>query len=169
MDPRAGDSAAPSATVADPEVDAEVDPAVLGTIDQSALTIATPKRYRDKAHLGFVARRPCLICGRKPSDPHHLRFAQHCALGREVSDEFTVPLCHTHHRMLHCSGNETTWWTAIAIDPLPVANDLWARLRTGAGPRRLRGRPHSVPVPDGTTREVGTRHLLPLHFNLTRV
>ena len=26
------------------------------------------------------------------ADPHHLRFAQHHALGRKVSDEFTVPL-----------------------------------------------------------------------------
>jgi hypothetical protein len=31
-------------------------------------------------------------------DPHHLRFAQGRALGRKVSDEFTVPLCRTYHR-----------------------------------------------------------------------
>ncbi|NVO16254.1 MAG: DUF968 domain-containing protein [Rhodoplanes sp.] len=150
-----GDSGAPIEAVADAENDAEIGPAVLGTIDKSVLTIATPKRYRDKAHLGFVARRACLVCGRKPCDPHHLRFAQPRALGRKVSDEFTVPLCRTHHRVLHRSGNETTWWTAVGIDPLPIANELWARSRAGAGSRRPRGRPHSVPVPDGTTQEVG--------------
>ena len=45
-------------------------------IDKSVLTIAEPRRIRDKAHLRFVASQPCLICGRQPSDPHHLRFAQ---------------------------------------------------------------------------------------------
>src|ERR1035437_3071562 len=64
-----------------------------GQIDKSVLTIAEPKRLRDKAHLRFVASQPCLVCGRQPSDPHHLRFAQPRALGLKVSDEFTVPLC----------------------------------------------------------------------------
>lgn len=58
-------------------------------IDKSSLTIAEPKRLRDKAHLKFVASQPCLICGRQPSDPHHLRFAQPRAIGMKVSDEFT--------------------------------------------------------------------------------
>ena len=47
-----------------------------GRIDKSVLAIAEPKRLRDKAHLKFVASQPCLVCGRQPSDPHHLRFAQ---------------------------------------------------------------------------------------------
>ena len=48
-----------------------------------------------------TSQQPCLICGRKPSDPHHLRFAQPRALGRKASDEFTVPLCRIHHRLAH--------------------------------------------------------------------
>ena len=52
-----------------------------GKIDKSQLTIAEPKRLRDKAHLKFVASQPCLVCGRQPSDPHHLRFAQPRAIG----------------------------------------------------------------------------------------
>src|SRR5262245_45211730 len=39
-------------------------------IDKSQLAFAEPKRLRDKAHLKFV--QPCLVCGRQPSDPHHL-------------------------------------------------------------------------------------------------
>src|SRR4051795_8115319 len=35
---------------------------------------------------------PCLVCGRAPSDAHHLRYAEPRALGRKVSDEFAVPL-----------------------------------------------------------------------------
>jgi hypothetical protein len=58
---------------------------VPGRIDKSQLAIAEPKRLRDKAHLKFVASQPCAVCGRKPSDPHHLRFAQPRAIGLKVS------------------------------------------------------------------------------------
>jgi Rad52/22 family double-strand break repair protein len=94
-------------------------------IDKSALVFAEPKRRRDKAHLRFVASQPCVICGRHPSDPHHLRFAQPRALGVKVSDEFTVPLCRGHHRQLHQAGNEVSWWKGLNIDALPVARQLW--------------------------------------------
>jgi hypothetical protein len=83
--------------------------ALSGKIDKSVLTLAEPKRRRDKVHLRFVASQPCLVCGRHPSDPHHLRFAQPRALGVKVSDEFTVPLCRGHHRQLHHTGNEIAW------------------------------------------------------------
>ena len=94
-------------------------------IDKSQLTIAEPKRLRDKAHLKFVASQPCLICGRQPSDPHHLRFAQPRAIGLKVSDEFTVPLCRGHHRQLHQSGNEEDWWKTFKINALDIARGLW--------------------------------------------
>ncbi len=86
-------------------------------------------RLRDKEHCKFVAMQPCLVCGRAPSDPHHLRFAQPRALGRKVSDEFTVPLCRVHHRELHRRGDEAAWWHAIKIDPMPLALRLWRRTR----------------------------------------
>ena len=72
---------------------------------------------RDREHVRFVAKQPCLICDRKPSDPHHLRFTQHRALGRKVSDEFTVPLCRGHHREVHRCGDEAAWWRNAGIDP----------------------------------------------------
>ena len=94
-------------------------------IDKSQLAIAEPKRLRDKAHLKFVASQPCLVCGRQPSDPHHLRFAQPRAIGLKVSDEFTVPLCRGHHRQLHQAGNEEAWWEQRRIRVLEVARSLW--------------------------------------------
>jgi Rad52/22 family double-strand break repair protein len=94
-------------------------------IDKSVLTIAEPKRLRDKYHMRFVASQSCLICGRQPSDPHHVRFAQPRALGLKVSDEFTVPLCRTHHREIHCYGDEAAWWGKYRLDPLIVASTLW--------------------------------------------
>ena len=39
-------------------------------------------RLRDKEHRKFVLRQPCLVCGRVPSDPHHLTFTQPRAMGR---------------------------------------------------------------------------------------
>jgi hypothetical protein len=94
-------------------------------IDKSQLAIAEPKRLRDKAHLKFVASQPCLVCGRQPSDPHHLRFAQPRELGMKVSDEFTVPLCRGHHRQLHQAGNEEAWWQGLKIDAIAIAKGLW--------------------------------------------
>jgi hypothetical protein len=96
-------------------------------IDKSQLPVAEPKRLRDKAHLKFVASQSCLVCGRQPSDPHHLRFAQPRAIGLKVSDEFTVPLCRGHHRQLHQAGNEFAWWKTLNIDVLQVARQLWGQ------------------------------------------
>jgi hypothetical protein len=94
--------------------------------DKSMLYLSEPRRHRDKLHLRFVALQPCLLCGRSPSDPHHLRFAQPRAMGSKTSDEFVVPLCRTHHRQNHGVGNEVAWWKANGVEPLPVANRLWA-------------------------------------------
>jgi hypothetical protein len=86
-------------------------------------------RLRDKDHRKFVLRQPCLVCGRVPSDPHHLTFTQPRALGYRVSDEFTVPVCRIHHRELHRSGDEAGWWQKLNIDPIPVALRLWQHTR----------------------------------------
>jgi hypothetical protein len=116
-------------------------------IDKSVLAIAEPRRYRNKEHLRFVASKVCLVCGRKPSDPHHLRFTQPRALGRKVSDEFAVPLCRTHHRAVHRSGNEQAWWKSVGIEPLKVAGKLWRQTRRSgdktATVRSAAGRPES--------------------------
>jgi hypothetical protein len=74
-----------------------------------------------------VAKQPCLVCGRRPADAHHLRFAQSPALGRKVSDEFTVPLCRGHHREVHRCGNEAAWWKETGIDPSAAARILWLK------------------------------------------
>jgi hypothetical protein len=107
-------------------------------IDKCALALSEPRRYRDRAHLRFVSAQPCLICGRRPSDAHHLRFVQPRALGRRASDEYTVPLCRTHHRVLHRYGDEAAWWEANKVDPVVVARELWQRTRLdGAGDGRV--------------------------------
>lgn len=98
---------------------------------RTVIVIGKPVRERDRNHLRFVASRPCLICGRIPCDAHHIRFAEQHAMGRKVSDRFTVPVCRLHHRELHRRGNESAWWQGKEIDPLPIANGLWEETHTG--------------------------------------
>ena len=96
-------------------------------INKSVLVFPEPRRVRDRDHIRHVIKQPCLVCGRRPSDPHHLRFAQSRALGRKVSDEFTVPLCRGHHRELHRHGDEAGWWEKLGLDPASAARALWLR------------------------------------------
>jgi hypothetical protein len=116
-------------------------------IDKSILAVAAPRRYRSREHLRYVMQQPCLVCGRKPSDPHHLGFTQPRALGRKVSDEFAVPLCRGHHRAVHRSRDERAWWKQTGIDPIKVARRLWKETR-GMGQRRSQRpalpRPHDA-------------------------
>jgi hypothetical protein len=96
-------------------------------INKSVLVFPEPRRVRDRDHIRHVIKQPCLVCGRRPSDPHHLRFAQSRALGRKVSDEFTVPLCRGHHRELHRHGDEAGWWEKLGLDPASAARALWLK------------------------------------------
>jgi len=98
-------------------------------VDKSTLAIAEVKRVRSKEHLKYVARQPCVICGRQPSHAHHVRFAQPRGVGLKVSDEFTVPLCAIHHQENHTVGNERQWWQDRKLDPLMVASKLWEESR----------------------------------------
>jgi len=119
-------------------------------IDKSALALSEPRRVRDREHVRHVAKQPCLVCGRQPSDPHHLRFTQSRALGRKVSDEFTVPLCRGHHREVHRHGDEAAWWRAVGIDPTVVARALWLETHPLSGrhpgPFAVEGRSHQTAV-----------------------
>jgi hypothetical protein len=116
-------------------------------IDKSILAVAVPRRYRNREHLRYVSQQACLVCGRKPSDPHHLGFTQPRALGRKVSDEFAVPLCRGHHRAVHRSRDERAWWRQAGLDPIQVARRLWKATR-GIGQRRTQRaalpRPHAA-------------------------
>ena len=113
-------------TAADPD-QAATD---LADFEHYAVT-PKPRRLRDKLHREFVAAQPCVVCGRQPSDAHHLRFTQPRALGRKVSDEFTVPLCRMHHREIHRTAKEQHWWSRVGIDPIPIADKLWAQTHPG--------------------------------------
>ncbi len=123
-------------SVEEPFLDSTGDPTMRPTTPPRAAIVrrrrvaAKTIRLRDKEHCKFVTTQPCVVCGRTPSEAHHIRFAQPRALGRKVSDEYTVPVCRLHHRDLHGYGDEASWWAGIGIDPLPIALELWWRSRS---------------------------------------
>jgi len=101
-------------------------------------------------------QRPCLICGRQPSDPHHLRFAQPRALGRKVSDEFIVPLCRAHHREVHRCSDEVGWCGyRSAFGGIPIHCDNQLARSPMLCDTRLRNECMSSP-----TRPLFTEHFL---------
>jgi hypothetical protein len=118
-------------------------------IDKSVLALPEPRRVRDREHVRHVAKQPCLVCGRKPCDAHHLRFTQSRALGRKVSDEFTVPLCRGHHREVH-RCDEAAWWRKVGVDPTVAARALWLETHPLSGrhpgPFAVEGRSHQTAV-----------------------
>src|SRR5262249_7098185 len=140
-DPSVPQIAAPQMTATSDSTDA----GLAKGIDKSMLAVAAPRRYRNREHLRYVAQQACLVCDRKPSDPHHLGFTQPRALGRKVRDEFAVPLCRGHHRAVHRSRDECAWWRQAGIDAIKVARSLWRETR-GLGQRRSKRpalpRPH---------------------------
>jgi hypothetical protein len=122
-----------------------------------------PRRVRDREHVRYVTQQSCLICGRRPSDAHHLRFAQSRALSRKVSDEFTVPLCRGHHREVHHSGDEGGWWTKAGINPTVAARALWLETHPLPaitdktrieGPTAVDGRPSRRRDPNDETKRI---------------
>jgi ERF superfamily len=128
-------------------------------IDKSGLSHPEPRRIRDREHMRFVMKQPCLICGRTPSDAHHLRFTQRRALGRKVSDEFTVPLCRGHHREIHRCGDEAAWWAVAGIDPNVAARILWCTThpipaRSGTGVEATQDEPIAIAASSGETNAI---------------
>lgn len=112
------------------------EPARQECIDKSALTLSEPNRLREPDHLKFVVHHGCVICGKNRTQAHHLTFAQPNAMGRKVSDEFTVPLCATHHQELHHAGDEPAWWIKKAVEPTKIANALWEEDHAAADGRK---------------------------------
>ena len=145
------EGSAPS--VEEPYLPSLGDPTAPPTTPPRAATVrrrrvaAKTIRLRDKEHCKFVTTQPCVVCGRTPSEAHHIRFAQPRALGRKVSDEYTVPVCRLHHRDLHGYGDEASWWAGIGIDPLPIALELWWRSRLPCSSEAALSEPLSDVIP----------------------
>ena len=71
-------------------------------------------KFRSAVHLGFVRQHPCIVCGSDMGvEAHHIRKRKpgHLkSIGSRVSDEFTVPLCHDCHTLLHQPNRSEDWF-----------------------------------------------------------
>ena len=82
---------------------AQVTPATLDNPETTVLSqdctrggrvLVKTIRLRDKTHRRYVSSQPCLVCGRSPADPHHLRFAHPRGIGSEFQRRrFGFRLC----------------------------------------------------------------------------
>jgi hypothetical protein len=72
-------------------------------------------RFRSEKYLRHVASLGCCICY-QPAQAHHLLRAPGKGMGMKSGDDWTVPLCPSHHSELHADGNETRWLASRGID-----------------------------------------------------
>lgn len=113
-------------------------PAPIGSLLKREITVLRPKypeAEKDPEYLKLVRACPCLYCGMEPSEAAHVRYAsalhgKASGMGRKPSDRYAVPLCAEHHRLgsnaQHNHG-ERQWWRTLGIDPLFVADQLYAQ------------------------------------------
>lgn len=71
---------------------------------------------RSKSHLARVREQPCLVCGAKGVQAHHVRVGLR-TMGVRKDDTRAAPLCSAHHDELH-RGKEETFWARHGIRPL---------------------------------------------------
>jgi len=75
-----------------------------------------PKRYRDKAYLEFVRMHYCCLCGAHgPNMAHHCSFVAGTGQGTKPSDKFVVPLCFSHHNLVHKDPSLYKYPLALSI------------------------------------------------------
>ncbi len=98
---------------------------------------AHPKPQRGEklpAHLAFIRRLPCVICGARPSEAAHIRMndaesGKMQSLGQKPDDRWAVPLCtycHTRGPQAQHRSGERVWWLGHGINPLMLARLLFA-------------------------------------------
>lgn len=105
------------------------------------ITVAAPRRLEadpkgsDPAYLAQLRQLPCLNCGMEPSEAAHVRFASAAfgkasGMGRKPPDSAAVPLCAGCHRLdrgAQHSRGERMFWAELGINPLLVAQRLYAQ------------------------------------------
>ncbi len=91
--------------------------------------------HKNATHLRFIRQLPCVICAFQPSEAAHVRYASSAyakddaGVGRKPADCWVVPLCWRCHRESNGAQHrigEAAFWSRHQIDPLRLAERLWA-------------------------------------------
>lgn len=88
---------------------------------------------RNPEYLAFIRRQPCIILGTTAETvAHHVRVGLNRG-AKKPGDDRCVPLADSLHNIkpgsLHIVG-EAQFWNRYAIDPFPLARDLYALFTT---------------------------------------
>jgi hypothetical protein len=87
-------------------------------------------RVREPLYLAFLRRKPCLACGKTPSDAAHIRFVpggsgwRHVGMMEKPDDFRAVPLCRKDHTIQHSMSEEKYWRGILRLDPVAEVNRL---------------------------------------------
>ena len=69
------------------------------------------KQYKNNSYLNHIRSFNCLVCSSECVDAHHMRGIERAGMGmRRSGDQWSVPLCRTHHVESHMYGDEQMWW-----------------------------------------------------------
>ena len=94
-----------------------------------------PKRYVNKKHMDWMHSFPCCLTVQGDClgavQAHHLMkpWDGVRGMGMKASDKNVIPLCLRHHIMLHKTGSELSFFTAMTNDPeygKSVAEECWS-------------------------------------------
>jgi hypothetical protein len=115
-------------------------PAQPGALLKRAFAIAQRIKLKaigdsDPVYLAMVRQMPCLGCGVEPcGEAAHIRYnsgahGKHNGMGKRPADRYVAPLCGGCHREDNSSQHkvgERAFWSWLAIDPLLIAEKLYA-------------------------------------------
>lgn len=90
-------------------------------------------RIHNEAHLRFIRSLDCLVChDNTGTQAAHIRFSDaahgkvNAGVGAKPDDRYAVPLCGDCHYTQHATGSEQYYWKLVGIDPLLIAEQLYA-------------------------------------------
>ena len=65
------------------------------------------KRWKSPKYLEYIRSCPCIICGYKEVDAHHVRHKGSGGTARKPDDYYALPICRLHHLENHQIGKDT--------------------------------------------------------------
>lgn len=89
---------------------------------------------KSEKYLKQIRGLPCVLTG-APAEAAHVSYGDPArnkpgpSLSKKADDRWAVPLCPAMHRLANgCQHdcNEREWWEQWGVDPLALAEELWA-------------------------------------------
>jgi hypothetical protein len=120
--------AEPPSTPRNPAAEAPKNRSRAKVIDKSVLALSEPRRIWDRDHVRYVAKQPCLICGRRPAMP--TTCASHKAGCSNESSVMISPSRCAEDTIARCTVSaKSAWWKKAGIDTTENARALWLKTR----------------------------------------